>query len=109
MKMHILSIRFRVPPQKHGDALKILKLNRGPTSVKAGCLSFEYYQNLEDGSMILMEQNWESSEDIAAYFRSDSFKQILLAAETAMEEPLIQIHEVTKTSGMELVEKAMNA
>ncbi len=94
-----------VSPKSHGEVIRILKLSRGPTRVQPGCLSFNYYQDLEDGNTILVEQVWNSPESFERYLGSDEFSNILVAFEQSAREPVIQIHDVSKTSGMEFIRK----
>jgi hypothetical protein len=50
-----------------------------------------------------MEQ-WESKEDLNRHIQSSLYNWILSAMELASEVPKIYFHEVSKTTGMDLIQ-----
>ena len=76
-----------------------------PTRVMRGCLSFRVYRDLEDGSALLVVQEWESEGDLARHVRGRDFHKVLAAMELASEPPEVEINNVACTRGMEFIEQ----
>lgn len=44
-----------------------------PTYKEKGCIDYIFYQDMEDRSVVLLYENWESKEDLDAHMKSKHF------------------------------------
>jgi quinol monooxygenase YgiN len=100
------SVRMKFVPGKFAEARDILLGLVEPTQFTHGCLGCDIYQDLRERYVLLFEQWWETQADLDRYLRSDPYQRVLLAMEMAMEHPLIRFSEISRSAGLETIEKA---
>ncbi len=79
----------------------------GPTTVQSGCLHCGFYSNTQNDDELILLEKWESQDALEKHLRSDEFRKILAAIETAREPPEISFNTVASTEGIEFVEKIL--
>ena len=77
----------------------VMDLTRG----RAGCLGCASYEEHSDQRSVLYVEQWESKEHLHRHIQSSLYNWILNAMELASEVPEIYFHEVSKTTGMDLI------
>jgi len=91
-------------PGKLDAVFEILKSVKDLTQGKPGCMGCAAYEEHNyQGSIFYMEQ-WESQKDLNRHIQSSLYNWILGAMELASEVPEIWFHEVSKTTGMDLIQ-----
>ena len=105
--MIIVTLHLKVAPEKRVNALEVIHSMIGPTSVQPGCLNCNFYSSTRNDDELILMQKWESHEKLERHIRSDEFRKILAAMETAKEAPRLCFSEVASTEGMALVEKIL--
>ena len=105
--MIIVTLHLKVAPEKRLNALRIIHSMIGPTSVQSGCLFCNFYSSTQNDDELILMQKWKSQEKLDRYIRSDEFRKVLAAMETAKEPPELCFSEVVSTEGIELVEKLL--
>ena len=60
--MIIVTLRFKVPGNRRREFLDSARLITGPTMVQAGCISCNFYQDIDDPDSILFVEEWSSRE-----------------------------------------------
>ncbi|MCZ6869194.1 MAG: antibiotic biosynthesis monooxygenase [Gammaproteobacteria bacterium] len=103
--MITVSIRLSMTPEHCAQAESILRPLLEPTRVVRGCLGFRVYRDLEDGSALLLAQEWASEGDLTRHVRGRDFQKVLAAIELASEPPDVEINDVACTRGMEFIEE----
>jgi quinol monooxygenase YgiN len=99
-------MRMELPAKKRDEAIKILKLMAERCRVQPGCFSCNIYEDLQQKNIILFYNNWRSGEDLEQYLRSDYYRNTLLVLEMSENEPELRFDEVSRSTGIETVEKA---
>lgn len=56
--MIVATLKIELPRQKRGKMLGVLKPLREPTQAEPGCVSCHVYQDLNDESLIVLEEAW---------------------------------------------------
>ena len=102
--MIIVTLRIKVPGNRRKEFLDSARLIMGPTKVQPGCISCEYYQNLDDPDVALLVEEWESKENLEQHIKSESFRIILSLIELSDESPEIKLNTISKTEGLETIE-----
>jgi len=100
------TVRMLIPPKRRGEVLDILSSLAERFRFEPGCICCRIYQDVEVEPMILLEQLWMSGEDLDRHLRSEEFRKVLLVLEMSSEPPEIRFEEVSRSTGVETIEKA---
>lgn len=100
------SIRIPIPSNKRVESKKILMSLAIRTRVEPGCISCNIYQCVEDKNVLMIDQLWQSKEDLERHLRSDDYFKVLLIVDTALETPEIRFDTIKSSTGFETIEKA---
>jgi quinol monooxygenase YgiN len=104
--MIIATIRMMIPPQKRGEALRILRSVAELCRDDPGCLSCYIYKDLHDGRVLVLEEVWRTGEGLDLHLRSEEYRNLLLVLEMALKLPEIRFDTISSTTGIETIEKA---
>ena len=100
------TVRMVIPPQKRAEALQILNVIAERTRIQPGCLSCRIYHDEQVEAVFLVEEVWKSQEDMDRHLRSDDYRHVLFVTEMAVEPPEIKFQTVSRSAGIEIIEKA---
>jgi quinol monooxygenase YgiN len=100
------TIRMVIPPEKRGEAVKILRSIVEQDRIQVGCLSSRIYADAEEDNTLMFEEIWRSEEDLKCHLQSEEYPKVLLVAEMALERPEIRFNVISSTTGIETIEKA---
>lgn len=78
----------------------------GPTSVEAGCVRCQLFQDVNKRNILHFESVWKTETDLLRHLRSEIYKQLLILLELSAEPPSVQFHTVAETRGLEFVHAA---
>ena len=104
--MILATIRMTIPPQKSGEALKILRSVAELCKDDPGCLSCHIYGDLQEKNVLMLEEVWRTEEDLDLHLRSDEYRNLLLVLEMALKQPEIRFDTISSSTGIETIEKA---
>jgi len=104
--MILATIRMKMPPEKRGEALKILKSTVERNRILPGCLSCRIYEDIEEDNVLMYEEMWESEEELKHHLRSDEYHKVLLVMEMALDHPEVGFKTLSSSTGIETIEKA---
>ena len=102
--MITVTISMKVPFEKTKEFLQtilsIVKSVRG----EPGCLSCNFYQDMEHENMFRLVGKWANQEDMKNHLRSDSFSVLLGSMNLLHEDPDVKFYVGSCTgSGMEAI------
>ncbi len=100
------TIRILIPAKKRGEVLEILSSLAERARFEPGCIACRVYQDVEVEPVIMLDQLWKSKEDLEGYLQSEEFRKVLLVVEMSLEPPEIRFDEISRSTGMETIEKA---
>ena len=100
------TIRMKMPGQKLGKAVEILRSMVERTRVQPGCVSCRIYHDEQEADVIMVEEHWRTQEEHACHLRSAEYRNVLLVVEMAHKEPEIRFSEFSASTGVETIEKA---
>ena len=108
MEKHMIlaTIRMTIPPQKRGEALKILRSIAEQCGDAPGCLSCHFYGDLQENDVLMLVEVWRAEEDLNLHLRSDEYLNLLLVLEMALKQPEIRFDTISSSMGIEAIEKA---
>ena len=100
------TIRMTIPEQKIAEAMEILRSFAEQTRFDPGCISCRIYHDIQEQSVIMIEELWKSQEALYRHLRSAEYRNVLLVVEMAHEEPEIRFSAFSHSTGIETIEKA---
>ena len=100
------SIRMLISPKRRGEVMEVLSSLAERSRFEPGCIDSRVYQDVQVEPAIMIEQLWESGEDLERHLRSEEFRKVLLVVEMAVEPPEIRFDEILQSTGFEAIEKA---
>jgi quinol monooxygenase YgiN len=95
-------------PDKRDAVFEILQSVINLTRGRPGCMGCASYEEHNNQRSIFYVEQWESKEDLNRHIQSSFYHRIFSAMDLASEAPEIFFHEVSKTTGMDLVEALRN-
>lgn len=100
-----VTIRITIPAKKRKEALIILGSLIEQTRLEDGCISCRLYRDVQEDRALMLEQIWASEKDLEGHLRSDKFLAVLLAIEMATEYPEVRFDVVSRSTGIDTIEK----
>ena len=97
-----------VPPARE-EALQVLRSLLGPVRSHPGCLATRLMRDELDERVLTWVEHWHSREDHERHVRSDAFRRLLAVMDLAAEPPLLEVDEVERRQGFEIVEQLRGA
>jgi quinol monooxygenase YgiN len=104
--MILATIKVSIPPQKRGEALRVLESVAGLCRDSPGCVRCNIYRDLHDKKAFVFEEVWRAQEDLELHLRSEEYRNLLLVLEMALKQPEIRFDTVSGSTGLETIEKA---
>jgi quinol monooxygenase YgiN len=100
------SIRMKFAAKEFAEAREILGPLVEQTRVNTGCLECHIYQDMQEDRVLVFEQLWEGEADLNQHLRSDLYHQVILVMELAEEFPVVRFSDISRTTGMETIERS---
>ena len=95
--------------QQQQQFLSVLAPMLEPTRFEAGCNGCAIWRNVADERLLRFVTEWQSSEDLDRYIRSDRFRSVLVAAELSAQAPSIAIQRTSKPRGFEYIAELLGS
>ena len=102
--MFQISLRMIARPRRSLEAIKALRSIRTAAQTERGFIAGRIYQEVDNPEALCFEQDWSSEQELKSHIRSSCFTDLLMLMETAPEAPVLEVHSVTDTAGLEYVE-----
>ena len=99
-------VRVRLPLRMQEEALEMLGSVREQVRFEPGCISSRLYRDVSDGRILMLEDVWQSREEMEHYLQSDVYRRVLLVVEMAEMQPEIHFDTVVRSDGMETIVRA---
>jgi quinol monooxygenase YgiN len=106
-RMLVLTLRMKVRSGEREELLQVIRRMLEPTRIEQGCLSFHFYQDVEDGNAFTFLEEWESTGDLESHMRTESFRELLAVMDLLIEPPKLSVHRVSHTAGIEFIEAVL--
>jgi quinol monooxygenase YgiN len=99
-------IRMTVPAEKRKEVLQTIRAILGPIRLERGCISCNCYVDVENDSILFIEEEWRTKEDLENHLRSDCFGVLNGAMRLLRTEPDIRFNTISSTAGPEAIKAA---
>jgi quinol monooxygenase YgiN len=106
MNMVITTMHLNAAPEKRMDIMKTFHAMIGPTNAQPGCLHCELFCSTQNDDQLFLLEKWDSQKNLEQHIKSDEFRKVMAAMDSACEPPKIRFYETSSLGGMDLLEKA---
>jgi quinol monooxygenase YgiN len=97
--MILITIRMKVPPEKHMELSQTIASLSGSIRMEKGCQCCDFCQSIEDENRLFLLEEWETHENFEDHLKSESFK-VLRGAMNLLREPCeMMFHTVIPAGG----------
>jgi quinol monooxygenase YgiN len=103
----LLTVYVKVAPENRQNAINTFKSMIGPTSVVPGCQYCYLFSDVDNDDRLLLIERWESQERFEHHIRSPDFRNIFSVMELSCEPPELFINTVSRTHGIDFIEKLL--
>jgi len=100
----IVRITMNALIEKRTEVMQTLISMIDPTENGRGCLSCRISRDIEDKNVFSLIEEWETREDLDHHIRSDRFSVLLGTKSLLCEPQRIEIHTVSQSEGMEVID-----
>jgi len=83
------------------QALKALAVS---ARAERGMLDCKLYQSVGEETSVCFVEHWQATDDLEYQMRSNRYTQLLALMETAVEEPSMEFHTVSRTQGLDYLQ-----
>lgn len=102
--MYQVNLRLVARPRRAVEMIKALRSITFAARVEPGFISSRIYQEVGNPDALCLEQDWSSEPELKSHIRSSCFTDLLMLMETAIETPMLEVHSVCESRGLEYVE-----
>jgi quinol monooxygenase YgiN len=104
--MILLRATWQVSEADRERVLASLRLVLEPTRAASGCQACEMFTRFDNANIIMYIEEWSDPAAFNAHLRGETIKVLLSAVELACTMPMLRIHSVAQTQGMEAIASA---
>ena len=101
--MIVVRITMNVLPEKQKELVQTLLSMIGSMEKQVGCLSYALFCDIEDKTLLSLFAEWQTRKDLNRHLRSEMFSVLLGTKSLLYDPPRIEIHTVSHSQGMEIV------
>ena len=103
----LVTLRMIVQPEKRRDLLETMRGLLEPVRVERGCLSYRFYEDVEDRNTFVLVEEWNTQKDLESHIRTDNQRRLLALMDLLSEQPELRFNTVSHTAGMDLIEDVL--
>ncbi|MFZ2197186.1 MAG: putative quinol monooxygenase [Thermodesulfovibrionales bacterium] len=104
----LVTLRMIVRPERRSDLLKTMRGTLEPVRVERGCLSYRFYEDVEDKNAFVLVEEWATQADLERHIAKDNQRQLFGLMDLLSEQPELRFNTVSHTEGMDLVENVLS-
>ena len=84
--------RFKVKKDKLGEMREAIEKSVPSTQQEAGCLYYEYSQDIDDETVFVLVEQWSDLQKLAMHFKTSHFREAIQALDAILaNEPVITL------------------
>ena len=106
--MILVTIKIGVRSAKQKELVQTLCALAGRVRKETGCLSSQFYRDVENENALCVLEQWATQSDLDAHLRSTNFSVLRGALKLLNGPAQMRFHSVSRTLGEEAVEAARN-
>lgn len=98
-------IKVIAPRGQHESIARAIRSLVGLTQSRSGCLECHVYQESENPEEIVLFEEWENEEALAAHVESSSYRHVLEWMEMSVKKPTVTICRQPDHEGLEFIKQ----
>lgn len=84
--------RFKVKKDKLSEMREAIQKSVPPTQKEAGCLHYEYSQDIDDETVFVLVEQWRDLPTLEMHFKTSHFQEVAQTLDAILaEEPVITL------------------
>ena len=84
--------QFKVKKDKLGEMREVIQKSVPPTHKEAGCLHYEYSQDIDDETVFVLVEQWRNLSKLEMHFKTSHFREAIQALDAILaNEPVITL------------------
>jgi hypothetical protein len=103
--MVLMTLDIDVTASQWIKALGAMRQVAGPLEVQPGCNTCRVLADVRSEGQLSLLVEWDTEESLERHIRSDLFWKVLALMEISRGKPVIRFHTVSRTDGLETVER----
>ena len=103
--MIIGTIRIIPSARQRAAVVELLQRVQGPVRTQPGCAGCCVFEETGIEPAVVLVERWASEAALEIHIRSDDFRLVLGALELSSEVPEVSFEHVSRTEGLELIER----
>ena len=105
--MILATLRMIVRPERRSDLLETMRGMLEPARVERGCLSYRFYEDVENKNAFVLLEEWATQEELERHISKDNERRLLALMDLLSEQPELRFNTVSHTAGMDLIEDVL--
>jgi quinol monooxygenase YgiN len=101
--MILLQVRIPIALACRSEVLGSLRQIMGETRAWPGCLNCHLCMDVEEGTLLVLMEEWADMQSLRDHVRSDSFRVVLSALDYASKPPEVRFDTIASSRGMEFI------
>ena len=101
-------LHMRFSEQSSDEAAAALRSLAGPVRAETGCSTTRVLRDAANRCKLTWVEEWSSVEHFEQHLRGSTFRQIVAVIEMAVEQPEVEIDDVTSRRGFDLIEEILD-
>ena len=82
--------RFKVNKDKLSEMREAIQKSVPPTQQEAGCIHYEYNQDIDDETVFVLVEQWRDLPTLAMHFKTSHFQEVVQTLDAILvDEPVI--------------------
>jgi quinol monooxygenase YgiN len=103
----LVTLKMVVQPERRSDLLDTMRGILEPSRVERGCLSYRFYEDVENRNAFFLLEEWATQKDLESHIRTDNQRRLLALMDLLSEQPELRFDTVSHTVGMDLIENVL--
>jgi len=103
----LVTLKMIVRPERRSDLLETMRGMLEPSRVERGCLSYCFYEDVENSNAFVLLEEWATQEDLERHISKDNQRRLLALMDLLSEQPELRFNTVSHTAGMDLIENVL--
>ena len=99
----LVTLKMIVRPERRSDLLETMRGMLEPARVERGCVSYRFYEDVEDRNAFVLLEEWATQKDLERHISKDNQRRLLALMDLLSEPPELRFNTVSHTAGMELI------
>ena len=96
-----------VQHERRRDLVETIRGMLEPVRVERGCLSYRFYEDVENRNVFVLLEEWATLEDLERHIAKGNQRRLLALMDLLSEPPEMRFNTVSQIAGIEFIESVL--